>query len=140
MNPRFSRSVEIPATPEHVWNIVSDVVNWSAWTATVSSTRILDVIDLGVGARAIVVQPGSGARTWSIDEWSPPASFAWSTRVGSVRMKADHRLSPSDLGTRVELSIEMSGPGARILAAASGSRIRRMLDAEASGLAAYSRR
>jgi hypothetical protein len=47
----FSLSVEIRASSERVWEVLSDLEGWPAWTPTVTSVQRVDRGPLAVGSR-----------------------------------------------------------------------------------------
>jgi uncharacterized protein YndB with AHSA1/START domain len=52
----FSISANINATPQRVWEVLSDGERWAEWTPSVTSVEILDK-PLRVGSRAMIRQP-----------------------------------------------------------------------------------
>ena len=53
----FSISVQIDASPEHVWAVMSDVERWHEWTPTITSVRRTNAGPFRIGARARIHQP-----------------------------------------------------------------------------------
>ena len=48
----FSLSVEIQASSERVWEVLSNIECWPAWTPTVTSIQRVDRGPLAVGSQA----------------------------------------------------------------------------------------
>jgi uncharacterized protein YndB with AHSA1/START domain len=128
----------IDASPDHVWEILSDVERWPEWTASITSVEPLDAVDgapFGSGSRARVKQPRFPAATWTVDEWVPGERFTWTARSGGVTTVADHELAPAPDGTTTATTrLRQTGPMAGPVALLFGGRARRYVDMEAAGL------
>jgi uncharacterized membrane protein len=135
----MSITVDVPASPERVWQVMSDVERWPQWTASISSVR-LRAPALAVGARAWIKQPSFPPALWTVTSLAPGHGFAWVNSAPGVRVLASHRIEPTHTGSRVTLSLEYSGMLGGLLARLTRSITERYLRLEADGLAAESRR
>lgn len=128
-------SIDIAASPDDVWAVLSDIQRWPEWTGSVASVTPLDSEPLHVGARARVKQPRMPTLVWEVTELTPARSFTWVARPSGVVATAEHLLSPTGTGsTQVELSVTQTGPLAG-LAGLFGDRMgRRYVEMEAQGL------
>lgn len=134
---KYQTSVTVPATKDAVWAVVRDVESWPRWTPTMSSVRCVSDERGVVGAAYEIKQPGLAKSVLVVDEWNEGRSFSWSSTAAGVRTRADHLLT--DVGpdrTAVTLSFEVHGPGAGLVWAFVGRKIRRYVDTEASSLKA----
>lgn len=132
--------VEIDATPERVWEVMSDVDRWPEWTETVTSVRRLDADGLGLGSRVRVEQPKLPATEYVVTEFEPGQGFTWVATGPGVRTTARHRIEARGYsGARVRLSVDQAGPLGVVM---GGLFLRRLTDrylaAEAAGLKARS--
>lgn len=104
-------TVDIEATPERVWDVMTDVERWSEWTDTVTSVKRLDDGPLAVGSRARVEQPKLPPTEYVVTELEPGRSFTWVAKGPGVRTTARHSAeAQSGGGTRARLSVEQAGP------------------------------
>ena len=129
-------TVEIAAPPERVWDVMRDVERWPAWTATVTSVRLLDAGPLRVGSRARVRQPRLPASAYVVTELVPGRSFTWVARTAGVRTTARHDVTPHGGGTRVRLSVTQQGWLGVVVGRAYRGLTDRYLQQEAAGLRA----
>jgi uncharacterized membrane protein len=131
----FETAVDIDASPEVVWDVLTHVVLWPEWTASVSSVDILEGGDLHEGSRAKLKQPGMPLMTWKVTELEPLKRFTWESRKGGVTTTADHVVAPrSEGGVRVTHAVSMRGPMAGVASLFAGKRTRRYVEMEAAGL------
>jgi hypothetical protein len=120
------------ATPDRLWSIVSDVERWGDRLPTVDSVRPLGSGPTGVGSRFDVRQPGLPKAVWEVTEWQQEArSFTWVSTSPGIRSTAVHAVRDEDGGSRLDLSLEWSGPLARVLEPLVGRKARGMVEIEA---------
>ena len=72
----FSLSVEIQASSERVWEVLSNIECWPAWTPTVTSIQRVDRGPLAVGSQRASASPSYHRRcgrspSWMREEVSP---------------------------------------------------------------------
>lgn len=133
----YAKVLECGAPRGAVWNVLADVQKWPEWTPTMTSVRALGASGLTPGNKFEVKQPGLAKAVFTVDACVEGTAFAWSTRSAGVSTLADHVLSDTARGgTRVELSIRMSGPGVGLLWMLLGRKVRSFVDTEAESLAA----
>ena len=130
-----SITVDIAASPERVWEVLSDVEYWSEWTPTVTWVRRLDDGPLRTGSRVRIRQPRVPETEYVVTELEPGRSFTWVASGPGVLTTARHDVGPlPGGGTRVRLSVTQSG----LLGSVMGRVYRRLTDRylanEADGL------
>ena len=124
------------APPDRLWSIASDVERWADRLPTVTSVRPLGSGPIGVGSRFEVRQPGLPKAVWEVTDWQQEArSFTWVSRSPGIRTTATHRVDEDDGGSRLDLSLEWSGPLARVLELLIGRKARGMVETEAETFA-----
>ena len=132
----ITHSLDIAAPIETVWALTVDVESWPEISPTMTSIERLDDGPLQVGSQALVRQPAQRPRTWTMTRLEPPTVFEWSASVMGVTMAASHLLEETADGCRNTLSVDMSGRGARLLAAIAGRQIHRAIAQENEGFRA----
>ncbi|WP_404383563.1 SRPBCC family protein [Knoellia locipacati] len=137
-----STEVDIDASPERVWAVMSDVERWPEWTETVTAVTRLDADSLGLGSRVRVEQPRLPPTEYVVTEFNPGEGFTWVATGPGVRTTARHRIEPvagSGSRVRVRLSVEQSGPVGTVMGRLFFKRLTdRYLATEAAGLKARS--
>jgi uncharacterized membrane protein len=106
----FSTTLDIRATPQRVWAVMSDIEGWPEWTPSVRSIERLDGGPLSVGSRARIRQPKLPAVDWQITSLEKGRGFTWVTRSPGVSAKAHHFVEATPDGSRATLSIQFEGP------------------------------
>ncbi len=132
--PRWEHSIDIQATPDRVWEVMSDIERWPEWTPSVSSVKKLSDGPLAHGTRARVHAKGTPESTWTVSESLHSRSFTWGTKVRGAATTAGHIIEPAPSGSRVTLSIQIGGIAAALLKPVLGRGIRENLRLEAEGL------
>lgn len=134
---RYELSHDIDATADEVWKVLMDVENWPQWTPTMRRIRPLDGGPARVGSRYRVEQPRLMPAVWEITECTPGRSFTWFTRSPGVRTVAEHLLTPTPGGVRMDQVLEQNGPLEPVIRPLYGGLVRRYVDTEGRGLKRY---
>jgi uncharacterized membrane protein len=128
-------SIEITAPAETVWRIYSDVERWPEWTASMDETTFVRGRALEDGAAVRIKQPRLPRVTWQVTELTPGRSWVWESRSPGARTMARHVVVPLDQGTtRVEQSIDQTGPLGGLIGRLLAGTTHRYLRMEAEGL------
>jgi uncharacterized membrane protein len=110
--PRIRKTIEIEASPEHVFGYATNASTQTAWIKFLKQIDITSgdgqskgttdrcVVKLGPSAQAVDA-------TWT--EYDPPRTFARKT-TGGMEMEGRMAFLPSDAGTRVEWTIGYKPP------------------------------
>jgi len=143
----YETSVRIAASARKVWAVLRDVERWPEWTPTVRRVDRVESApeyvpgadgpsgELAEGDVVSIKQPRMPTLSWTVVDWNPARSFAWSASGAGVRTVADHRIEATDdLGVTVTLSIRQSGPLAPVIGFLTGRQTRRYVDTEATSL------
>jgi carbon monoxide dehydrogenase subunit G len=117
-------AVHIEAPPEKVFAVLCDVERWPEWTPTMTRVQRLDSGPFAIGSSAQVRQPRLRAAVWR----------TWTTRSPGLRMTAGHLVEPQGAGSRVELTLELSGLIAPVVSRLFGGLMERYIATESQGL------
>jgi uncharacterized membrane protein len=114
---RYEQVIDIDAAPGIVWDVMTDIERWPQWTRSIRSAQMLDGGALGPNSRAKLAVAGSGiVSTWEVTSLEPGRSFVWESQQPGVRNVAGHYVEPRDRGgSRVRLTIDMSGAVAALM-------------------------
>ena len=107
---RFEKSIEIDASQERVWEVLSDLEAWPQRIETVDTVELLTPAPITIGSRVRLKQPKLPEGTWDITVWDAPSYFEWTQKTSGVTSVAGHRVDP--LGpdrARLTLTLEMRG-------------------------------
>lgn len=132
--PDIIRQVEIHATADRVWGVLSDVERWREWTASISRINLYTGSPIEVGSRAIVKQPRFPAAQWLVTDVEPGRGFVWVSIGPGLTVTARHEIEPIADGCRVTLSLEYSGFMARLVLRFTRGITERYVAMEAAGL------
>jgi len=131
-------AVDIDAPPEKVFALLCDVERWPEWTPTMTSVQRLDQGPLTVGSSAQICQPKLRTAVWKVTELEAMRNFTWVARSPGLRMKAGHLVERQGMGSRVQLSFELSGLMARVVSRLYGGLIEQYVTTESQKLKARS--
>jgi Polyketide cyclase / dehydrase and lipid transport len=124
------------AGPDRLWSVAGDVERWGDRLPTVDSVRPLGSGPPGVGSRFEVRQPGLPKAVWEVTDWQPGRSFTWVSSSPGIRSTAVHTVHAEDGGgSRLDLSLDWSGPLAPLLNLLIGRKARGMVEVEAETFA-----
>jgi uncharacterized membrane protein len=129
----LQHTLPIHAGADVVWSLTEDVEAWPSTTPTMTSVERLDDGPLRVGSRARIKQPRLRPRVWTVTELEAPRRFAWQAKLGTVTMTGGHTIEPTAEGCRNTLTLELSGPGSRLLGVLGGRSLAAALRTENEG-------
>lgn len=130
----FSITVDIRATPQRVWAVLSAIEDWPQWTPSVRSVERLDAGPLAVGSRARIRQPKLLPAVWRITSIEKGGAFTWVTRSPGLSVTARHVVEAAPDGSRATLSIRFEGLLAPLVAVLTHRLNNRYLGLEGAGL------
>jgi carbon monoxide dehydrogenase subunit G len=129
------RTIEINAPPERVWAVMKDVEHWPEWTESIKSVERLDPGDFSIGSKAkLKIRRSPNANVWTVTELTPNRSFSWETNSGGVEGIATHTIEPAGNGSKVTLTVDLSGIVATLFGWMIGPESQKNVDMEAEGL------
>lgn len=113
---QFEQAFQISAPVETVWPVLSDLARYPEWAPTFDR---MEFPHGGVLAKGLEVRfrvRGAPVVTWRVTEYETCRSFAWESTVRGVHTRANHVIEPSGDGTKLTLSVEMTGVMATLFA------------------------
>ena len=134
----FATSVDIAASPQRVWEVMSDIDRWHEWTPSITRITRLRGAAFAVGTRALGRQPKLPPAIWKITAIEPGRSFTWVSRAPGLVVVARHSVEPAPLGAHATLSVEISGMFGGLWARLTRTLTEKYLALEAAGLKARS--
>ena len=132
--PGLQHTVTVDAPPERVWAVVADVERWPERIPTVHAVERLDAGPLRVGSRTRLEQPRLPTAVWTVTELAEGSSYTWESRSPGVTVTAAHVVEPHPDGSRLTLSVTVSGPMSRIGWLMTRSLTKRYVETEAASL------
>ncbi len=131
---RYVREETIHAPAERVWQLLIDVEGWPAWSESMREIKRLDDGPFAVGSRSRVTQPTGRPLEWTVIELEPLHNFTWTAGQLGMSFEAVHRIQDEGSYLRMTLEFVVTGAIAWLGALLAGSRIRKYLDMEITGL------
>ncbi|MGW4720586.1 SRPBCC family protein [Nocardia sp. NPDC004260] len=130
----FESTVDIDASSETVWRILTDVEAWPEWTASMRRVRRLDSGEFTVGSRFEVDQPWLATAVWTVTDLIPGRSFTSRARNPGITTTGGHELTDRDGSVTVRLTIDHAGSLGWLFGWATAHLTRRYLALESRGL------
>ena len=130
----FRTSIEIAASPDRVWSIISDVERWHEWTASITRIERLDHGPLRIGSRALVRQPKLPRNEFTVTSLEEDRGFTWESKSPGLRGIGHHWIEPTPTGCRVTLGVDFRGLLAWPVSRLYGTLTQRYIEMEAEGL------
>ena len=107
---RFEKSIEIDASQQRDWDVLTDLEAWPQRIETVDSVELLTPAPMTKGSRVRLKQPKLGEGTWDVTVWDAPAYFEWTQRTTGISTAAGHRVEALGEGrARLTLTLDMHG-------------------------------
>lgn len=114
---------------------MKDVERWPEWTESMKSVERLDSGEFGVGSKArLKIRRSPNANVWTVMELTPNRSFTWETNSGGVKGSAIHVIEPDGNGSKVTLTVDLSGIVATLFGPMIAGPSRQNVEMEAEGL------
>ena len=114
--------------------MVVDVERWPERIPTVDAVERLDAGPLAVGSRTRLEQPRLSAAVWTVTEMADGASYTWESRSPGVTIAAAHVVEPHSDGSRLTLTLTVSGPLSGIGWLTTRSLTKRYVETEAASV------
>lgn len=134
--PGLKHSVTIAAPPERVWAVVVDVERWPERIPTVDEAERLDPGPLAVGSRTRLRQPRLREAVWTVTELNEGSSYTWESHSPGITISATHDVEPHPDGSRLVLTLDLSGLMSGIGWLLTRSLSKRYVETEAASIKA----
>lgn len=132
---RFEKSVEIDASAQRVWDVLTDLDAWPRRIETVESVELLTPAPITTGSRVRLRQPKLPEGIWDVTAWDAPSFFEWTQQSGGMTSVAGHRVESLGEGrTRLTLTLDMRGLLIPIVAVFFRGLTNRYMTLEAEGM------
>jgi uncharacterized membrane protein len=131
---KLEQTIAINAPQAKVWAVLVDVERWPEWTASMEKVERLDDGPFGLGSRVRIKQPRFPALVWKVTAFEPGAYFAWHASGRGVSTTAGHRITATDGGCSVTLSLDQGGPMSWLASLLYKKVSSEYVDMEAQGL------
>jgi uncharacterized membrane protein len=106
----FEKSIEIDASQQRVWDVLSDLDAWPQRIETVDTVELLTPAPPTKGSRVRLKQPKLPEGTWDITVWEAPSYFEWTQKTSGITSVAGHRVEALGEGrARLTLTLDMRG-------------------------------
>jgi uncharacterized membrane protein len=107
---RFETSIDIDASQQRVWDMLSDIEGWPQRVETVETVELLTPAPLASGSRVRLKQPKLPEGTWDVTVWDAPSYFEWTQKTGGTTSVAGHRVDAlGEDRARLTLTLDMRG-------------------------------
>jgi uncharacterized protein YndB with AHSA1/START domain len=137
---RIETTIDIAASPERVWSVMSEVLLMPSWSDSMTSVELDPPGPLAVGSRARIVQPKLSPATWTVTELIPVRSYTWVTKAMGADVTASHTITPTSDGASVTLAVQYDGAMSTAVAGLTRKITTKYLRMEAEGLKKASER
>ena len=104
--------IEIVASPQAVWDVLTDLESWPRWKSDVKSMSVEGALAKGTVVRW---RAGPGTITSTIQDVRPPTLIAWTGTTFGIKARHVYRLEPRGEGTLVHTEESYEGLVARLL-------------------------
>ena len=131
----FEKSVEINASQQRVWELLTDLEAWPQRIETVDTVELLTPAPMTKGSRVRLKQPKLGEGTWDITVWEAPTYFEWTQKTAGITSVAGHRVEAlGDGRVRLTLKLDMRGLLVPVIALFYKGLTNRYMNLEAEGM------
>ncbi len=113
--------IDIAAPRPEVWAILADIAAWPTWNPAIRQSYRDPQLKVGTRFRFSTEIGTLKCRVTALDE---PRSLSWKGRVLVFGERQTWRLEPTETGTRVAVTAEMTGLASWLLKRRLGERLR----------------
>ena len=132
---RFEKSIEINASQQRVWDVLSNLESWPQVVETVDTVELLTPQPFTTGSRVRLKQPKLPEGIWEVTVWDAPSYFEWTQKQSGVTNVAGHRVDPlGDGRSRLTLTLDMRGLLIPIIGRIYRDLTNRYMQLEAEGM------
>lgn len=125
------------ASPDQVFALWANPEGWAAWDPEVSEVAFAGPAGLGSRGR---MRPASGpAARFTVTEFEPDRVFTSASSLPGARLVFEHRVSPGEDGSRIEVAIGVTGPLAGLWSRALAGSLGNAARSSTHGLVAHLR-
>lgn len=103
--------VDISATPDTVWDVLSDVVGWSRWMPGIVAVEMVDrTMGDDYEDAYVVARVNATPSVWYVRQGSERTSLAWENSVADCESRGEFRVEAiDDSTTRAHISVWFEG-------------------------------
>ena len=106
----FEKSIEIDASHQRVWDVLSDLAAWPQRIETVDTVELLTPAPMTKGSRVRLKQPKLPEGTWDVTVWDAPTYFEFRQKSRGMTSVAGHRVEAlEEERSRLTLTLDMRG-------------------------------
>ena len=132
---RFEQSIDINATQQRLWEVVSNLDAWQRTVDTIEDLEILTPPPVDTGSRIRLKQFRLPEAIWTVTAWNPPGFFEWRQQANGVTSLAGHRVEAQGPDrARLVLTFDMRGLLVPIVGRVYSTMIRDYLRRETEGM------
>lgn len=118
--------IDIAATPQAAWSLVSSINDWPLWNPAVKSAELQGELAAGTQFKW---KAGPGSITSTLESVDEPREIGWSGRTMGIRALHVYRIEPTDAGCRVHTEESWSGIPVRLLRGRMQKMLQEAIDA-----------
>jgi hypothetical protein len=103
-------SLDVPASPDRVFEFVADLANLPRWQTGIVSAELTSPLPVGVGSTAHVVRELMGQRLAvdvTVTEFRPGTKLGLRSAASGIGIDATLDLSPASPGSRVRFGMDI---------------------------------
>ena len=131
----FEKTIEIDASQQRVWDVLSDLEAWPRRIETVDVVELLTPAPIANGSQVRLKQPKLPEGTWDVTVWDAPSSFEWTQKTSGITSVAGHRVEALGEGrARLTLTLDMRGVLIPVMALFYRGLTNRYMNLEAEGM------
>ncbi len=113
-------TVEINASPERVWDMLTALRYGHLWLAGVTAVQKISTPDVRLNTTFDIVQAGSTRTAWIVSAWEPPQQLRFSAAEADAHYS--FTLEPTQTGTQLTMEYQKTARGLGRLLPAAGQR------------------